>query len=141
MNSQDSRRARVNALVFQDQGINKTDLKEFQMHLESSILAWERKGRILMRVIWVACGFIFADVLAVLVIEGVPALRGSGSVRVVWGTFGAVSFMIAAVCLVWYNDKYAPALRRFRFDLQMSVIRELHQQLDALRQEMNRRHD
>jgi hypothetical protein len=141
MSSRGSRHARAKALVLQDQGINETEFKEFRMHLEESLFAWERRRRTIPRVFWTACGVLITDLLAILVIEGNPAWRSSELARVVWGALGVGSFVVAAGCLVWYNDKYVPSLRHIRFDLQMSMIRELQQQVETLHQEVSRLRD
>jgi len=137
MNKKESQRARVKALVFQDPDINETALKEFHMDLEKSLFTWERRGRTVRRIAWLAVSVLVADILAILVIEASPALRGSDFVRSVWATIGGVSLLVSAICLVWYRDRYRPTFNRAKFDLQTLMIRELQQQVAKLRQEVN----
>jgi len=129
-------RAQVKALVSQDQVINETELRKFHMNLEQALVTWERRGRIVRVITWIAISVLLADILAILVIEGIPALRGSEMARFVWATIGGVSLLIAAICLVWYRDKYRPAIQKTRFDLQVLMIGELQHQIEELRKEL-----
>jgi hypothetical protein len=56
-----------------------------------------------------------------------------------WFVAMILTFAVGLWMLILYLYKYAPALKRARFDTQTAMILELQQQVEQLRQDMERR--
>jgi hypothetical protein len=149
MAERDLHRERVQRLLAQDQEINDTQLKEFRMQLEQNLQSWEvssqKVRRVLVRVIAL---FVFLYLIGVFFIpmfqvgqremkDGMRSLYTA----VIGGWFVAMilTFAVGLWMLVLYLYKYAPALKRARFDTQTAMILELQQQVEQLRQDMEQR--
>lgn len=150
MADRDLHRERVQRLLAQDQEINDTQLKEFRMQLEQTLQSWEdssqRVRRALMRtlalfVFLYVIGFVFMPMFQV----GQRAMKAGWMqnlyTAVIGGWFVAMilTFVVGLWMLTLYLYKYAPALKRARFDTQTAMILELQQQVEQLRQDMERR--
>jgi hypothetical protein len=149
MADRDLHRQRVQRLLAQDQEINDTQLKEFRMQLEQNLQSWEissqKVRRVLVRVIAL---FVFLYLIGVFFIpmfqvgqREMKDVMRSIYTAVIGGWFVAMilTFAVGLWMLVLYLYKYAPALKRARFDTQTAMILELQQQVEQLRQDMERR--
>jgi cation transport ATPase len=150
MAERDRYRERVQKLLAQDQEINDTQLKEFRVQLEQNLQAWEDSSqkvrRALVRTIAL---FLFLYLIGVFFM---PMFQvGQREMKAEWmrnlymavmgGWFVAMilTFAVGLWMLILYLYKYAPALKRARFDTQTAMILELQQQVEQLRQDMERR--
>ena len=126
-------RNRVAALVAQDQEINESQLKEFRMQLEQSLSKWERDGRTVRRAAWIAVVVLLADYLVAIPLAGSPNFHGKDILMFLWAFAGIASLILALFLTVLYKGKYAPRISQARFDLQMTMLRDLQEQVETLR--------
>ncbi|HLN31525.1 MAG TPA: hypothetical protein VK395_27535 [Gemmataceae bacterium] len=147
MPERDSHQLRVKKLLAQDQDINDIQLKEFRMQLEQSLESWEQKSKRTRRRILIAlaaylAGMIICRFLAVLWDDAAPSYA-SAVIRTMILWLFAITALAAALTGIWllalYVFKYAPGLKRARFDVQTSMTLELQEQVKQLREEMRNR--
>ena len=149
MAERDVHRERVKRLLAQDQEINDTQLKEFRMQLEQKLEAWEassqRVRRALVRTIALFLLLYLIGIFFMPMFQlGQREMKGgmqSLYTAIIGGWFVAtvLTFAVGLWMLILYLYKYAPALKRARFDTQAAMILELQQQVAQLRQDMERR--
>src|SRR4029078_5257659 len=111
-------------------------LKEFRMQLEQKLQAWEASSQRVRRA-FVRCLFLFAMLYVgrFLLAPASISLRQSlreGWLRTLyfalisgWFIAAVLTFVVGLCLLVIYLYKYAPALKRARFDTQTAMILEL----------------
>jgi len=150
MPERESHREQVRKLLAQDQEINDIHLKEFRMQLEQSLESWEVNAKKVRRGILIAGAafaalYVFWILMAIISkshtdnhgpmtsVYGVPAI-----VMAVWASLLG-SFFICVYLVGLYFFKYAPGLKRVRFDVQTTMMLELTQQVEQLRQDIERR--
>lgn len=155
MAENESHRERVKKLLAQDHEINDTQLKEFRMNLEASLMSWESKAARVRRGIMIAV-VTYAASIVVMMLSGAgqnrllnlapnaAAARGwfatayqflmAGGIVAGW-----LSIIVGTWLLVTYLYRYAPALKRARFDAHSVMILELQQQVEQLRRELKDR--
>jgi hypothetical protein len=139
MPEHDLHQLRVKNLLAQDPKINDTQLKEFRMQLEQTLESWEKKAKATRRRILIALGVYLVGMIAcwsLVLVWRHPAANDTGLWRgLVYLPF-AISSLTAALIGIWlvalYVFKYAPRLNRARFDVQMSMMLELQQQVKHL---------
>lgn len=140
-----SKRVRVERLLAQDPEINAQKVKEFRMQLEESLEAWETNAKRVRRGILITAAIYLTGMFVPPLLIGSQATHYTTFVFVkgliAWAVIiaGLASFAIGAYLIGLYFFKYAPGLRRARFDLQAAMMRELQQQVEQLRQEIERR--
>jgi hypothetical protein len=150
MAESDAHRQRVKKLLAQDREINDTQLKEFRMNLESTLASWEERSAkirrwLLRAVVCTIVGYLGAifSMLAYgpgrAALEGTPWTYVYGAINMafVLAAFGGLFFTIGLAAT--YFSKYAPALRRARFDVQTSMMMELQEQVAQLRADLQQR--
>ncbi len=144
-------RDRFKKLLAQDQDINDVQLKEFRMNLEANLASWEERSqkirRWLVRAIFCTIvGYMGAN-LAMLAygpgrraaLEGTVWIYVYGAINMAF-VFAALGGLFATIGIAaTYFYKYAPALKRARFDLQTAMILELQEQMVQLRQDLTTR--
>lgn len=138
---------RVKQLLAQDPHINELQTKEFRMQLETSLVSWEEKSARVRRALLVAVSVFFGCYLVgfagVFLSRGLslanPGAAAPAVLPFVAGAFyilGILSFVIGLYLLLLYLFKYAPALKKARFDVQTAMILELQEQMVQMRQEL-----
>ena len=132
---------RAAALIAQDPDIHESRLKEMRMQLEQSLTRWERDGRTVSRAALVAAAIFILDELAVIPLAWAGRFPGQQVAMFVWSAVGCISLLLALYFTILHRGKYARRIAQGRFDLQMSMLRELAQQVDELRRQVNRRAD
>lgn len=143
----DLRQQRVDKLLAQDPEISDSELEEFRMQMDQSIELLEQKSKGTRRRILIALAIYLVGMvicwLSVLLWHGAATSATAGLVRGLLHWLFAVTAIVAALTGIWgaavYVFKYAPQLSRARFDLQMSMMVELQQQVKQLREDMDRR--
>ena len=142
----DSHRQRVKKLLAQDQEINDTQLKEFRMQLEQSLETWEADAKKTRRLILIAVAVYVATLFLQAIFAVAHKSVGSGAMAIVYGLIEwgsrlacVASFFIGVWLVRSYFFRYAPGLKRARFDVQTGMMLELQQQVAELREEMKRR--
>ncbi len=150
MADRDLHRERVQRLLAQDPDLNDTQLKEFRMQLEQKLQSLEDGSQKVLRAsMWIIALMVFLHLIGVFFMPMFPVGQRAGRVdwvlnlntAVIGGWFVA-RILTLAVCLwmlILYFYKYAPGLKRARFDTQTAMILELQQQVEQLRQDMERR--
>ncbi|MES1213557.1 MAG: hypothetical protein ABUL64_03140 [Singulisphaera sp.] len=130
---------RAARLAAQDHEITEPRLKEMRMHLEQSLAEWERGGRVVSRAAWIAIAVMLLDYLAAIPLTWAGPFRGQAAAMIVWGVIGLASLAMAFYFTILHRVKYARHISQGRFDLQMSMLRELQAQVDELRSQAARR--
>jgi hypothetical protein len=137
---------RVKKLLAQDPEINPDNLQEFRMNLEVNLQSWEARATRLRRRILIAVITYAASMVVVLLFGAARNSLREGALATVYHVWVGVGFVMNWLALVvglWlvvtYFYRYAPALKRARFDMQNAMIGELQQQIEQLRQELKRR--
>ena len=150
MAERDLHRERVQRLLAQDHEINDTQLKEFRMQLEQKLQSWEDSSQKVRRAL-VRCVVLFAILYVGSILLAPASISLRGALREGWlktlyfalisGWFiaAALTFVVGLWLLVLYLYKYAPGLKRARFDTQTAMLLELQQQVEQLRQDVERR--
>ncbi len=146
----DAYRQRVKKLLAQDQEINDTQLKEFRMNLETTLTSWEERSKKIRR--WLVKAIVILMITYLVGILFMPMYglgqraMGDSPMAIVYSVVIGIWFvaawasMIAAIWLaILYFTKYAPALKRARFDVQTSMMLELQEQIVKLRHDLERR--
>jgi hypothetical protein len=150
MAERDLYRERVQRLLAQDQEINDIQLKEFRMQLEQNLQSWEvssqKVRRVLVRILAL---FVFLYLVGVFFMPmfqvGQREMKAEGMWNLYLAVMGGwfVAMILTVAVGLWmfilYLYKYAPALKRARFDTQTAMILELQQQVEQLRQDVERR--
>ncbi len=146
MLERDSHRQQVLKLLAQDQEINETQLKEFRMQLELSLDSWEANAKKIRLRILIAVAVYVAMIYLQPTFKLARQSVGGGPMAIVysileWGSLFALfaSFFIGVWLVGSYFFRYAPGLKRARFDVQTGMMLELQQQVAELREEMKRR--
>jgi hypothetical protein len=146
----DAFRQRARNLLAQDREINDLELKEFRMNLEAALSSWEqRSAKIrhwLVRAVFLTIAGYLGSVFAMLAYgPGRQALDGTVLGYVyegIWAAFALAAFggLFAAIGLAaTYFYKYAPSLKRARFDVQSAMILQLQEQIAQLRVDLQQR--
>jgi hypothetical protein len=143
MPDRESHGERVKKLLAQDQEINDVQLKEFRMQLEQSLESWEAKAKKVRRGIVISAVVYAGGLIFVPLFTSARTLLPKGAMSVVYGILsGAVvtaslaSLLIGSALVALYFIKYAPGLKRARFDVQTAMILELQQQVEQFRQDI-----
>jgi hypothetical protein len=147
MPERDLHQQRVKRLVAQDPEINEKQMKEFRMQLEQTVELSEARAKQTRRRILIAWLLYMA---AMLVGFAVPShwmdatvdmrlIRLREWVLVPLGIFTMAAMVIGVLLVLLYLFKYWPRLNRARFDLQMSMMLELQQQMKQLQESVARR--
>jgi hypothetical protein len=147
MAEQNPFRDKVRQLLAQDPEVNSQSLQEFRMKLESNLAGWEHKTQRLRRVL--AATAIIYFVLYLLAIFALPRFEEArrlmpdswlyyvyAGIAKSWVLAAILSFVVGAYTLYLYLFKYAPGLKRARFDVQTTMLLELQEQVAQLRQEI-----
>jgi len=116
------------------------------MQLEQSLDTWEASAKKIRRRILMAVAVYAATIfLHALFVAASNSMR-NGPMAIVygvllWGNLIALfaSFVIGLWSVGLYFFKYAPGLKRARFDVQTAMMLELQQQVESLREEVKRR--
>jgi hypothetical protein len=146
MTEHDAHSERVKKLLAQDPEINETQLKEFRMNLEVTLQNLEAKATRARRGIMIAA-ITYLTAMILFVASG----AASNSIHTGWlgltyrlvMGLGFAASWIALVVGVWlvltYFYRYAPGLKRARFDVQTAMIVELQEQMAELRRALDQR--
>ncbi len=135
---------RVKELLAQDTEINDTHLKEFRMLLEQSIESLEEKSKKTRRRILIALAIYLTGMVIcwtfVALWQDVAPNAAAAKVRgLIYWPF-LITTLVAVLVGIWavalYVFKYAPQINRARFDVQMSVMLELQQQMKQLHEKV-----
>ncbi len=150
MPDREAQRERVRHLLAQDPNINDCQLKEFRMTLETNLAAWEdRSEKVRRRLVWSIIILMFGYLGTILSMlsysPGRAALAGT-TLTLVYGAIHwalVIAALVALFAAIWlaitYFVKYAPTLKRARFDVQTSMILQLQEQIAELRADLQRR--
>ncbi len=147
MRDSEAVRNQVLRLLSQDQQINQSSTKEFRMKLEATLVAWEHKAqrvrRALLTTIGVCVFVYFVGIFAIPRFDEARRLMADSwmsSVYTVvigaWFVVAVLSFFVGGYMLLLYLFKYAPAVKRARFDVQTTMLLELQEQIIQLRQDV-----
>jgi hypothetical protein len=147
MADQESFREQVRQLLAQDPEVNSETLKEFRMKLESNLAGWEHKSQRIRRVL--AATAVTYFVLYLMAIFFLPRFDEArrlmpdswlyyvyAGIAKAWVLAAVLSFVVGFYALYLYLFKYAPGLKRARFDVQTTMLLELQEQVAQLRQEI-----
>jgi len=137
MTDKQSRQRQVAALLAQDHEINDSRLQEFRMQLEQSLAKWERDGRTVRRAGWIGAAVTILSMFAILPLQAIPALRNNGLVFFLYMLGWTASLLVTGYLIILYREKYARGISQARFDLQMALLRELQEQVEQLRRQVN----
>jgi hypothetical protein len=139
MADEHDRRKQVENLVSQDPHINDANMRDFRMQLEQNLADWERRGARMWRILCIsAVAYLFEMLFALLYLNRIPAEHQ----RYWFFPFmivGWVTFIAGIYSLIAYAGKYAPGIRKLRYDIQSAMIAELQQQVVTLRDEIRNR--
>ncbi|HEY1603202.1 MAG TPA: hypothetical protein VGG64_26600 [Pirellulales bacterium] len=136
MSDNRSHHQQVASLIAQDREINDLNIKDFRMKLELSLAKWERDGQLVRRAGWIAAAVTILGMFTILPLQAIPALRQNVVAHFVWCLAWFASLAIAGFFIVLYREKYAPAIKRARFDLQTTMIQEMQKQIEELRKQV-----
>jgi len=137
----------VKKLLAQDPNINELQTKEFRMQLESSLMSWEEKAARVRRALAYMLTILGGTYLIGIFFMPMYSLARQQAadewmrnlysfVIAAWVTVGLVSLVVGTYLLFLYLFKYAPALKKARFDVQSAMILELQEQMVQMRQEL-----
>lgn len=129
------------ALIAQDPDIHESRLKEMRMQLEQSLAKWEHDGRTVSRAALLAICVFLLDCVAAIPLAMAGPFPGQHVAMFVWSAVGCISLLLALFFTILHRSKYARHIAQGRFELQMSMLRELAEQVDELRRQINRRPD
>ncbi len=150
MAEHESHRQQVQRLLAQDHDITDTQREEFRMNLDAALSNWENRAerirRWLVRSIVILVAAYLGLVFSTLAYgPGQAALQGT-ALGYVYNAiqmaffFGIIVAMGAVGFLaITYFAKYAPGLRRARFDMHTAMILELQEQMAELRKHLEGR--
>jgi hypothetical protein len=139
MADEHDRRQQVENLVSQDPHINDTNMGDFRMQLEQNLADWERRGSRMWRILCIsAIAYMLEMAFALLYLNRIPA-ENQRYWFLPFMIVGWATFIAGIYSLIVYVGKYAPAIRKLRYDIQSAMIAELQQQVVALRDEIRNR--
>jgi hypothetical protein len=144
MAEHEGHRQRVQRLLAQDHDITATRSEEFRMNLEAALSNWEQRAERIRRWLVRSIVILVAAYLGLIFSTlgygpGQAVLQGT-ALGYVYNAIQAAFFLgiLASMCAagglaIAYFAKYAPGLRRARFDVHTAMILELQEQMAELR--------
>jgi TRAP-type C4-dicarboxylate transport system permease small subunit len=147
MAERDLHQQRVKQLLAQDPEINDKQMKEFRMQLELALESSEAKAKQTLRRILIALAVYLGGTFGYFFYlanwgDATPnatanLVRQVILIPLVVASLAAV--VIGFLLVIQFLFKYWPRLNRARFDLQMSMLQELQQQMKQLQEKIERR--
>jgi hypothetical protein len=141
MAEEQQRLRQVEALMAQDPQIDESKLKEFRMQLQQNLADWERRGARLRRIVVIAFLTYLAFGLLTILVRSTaqPGYDYPLPIRAIAAIVAWTALIAGGYAIIAYFVKFAPAIRRLRYDIQNAMITELQQQVVALRDELRTR--
>jgi ABC-type multidrug transport system fused ATPase/permease subunit len=147
MAERDLHQQRVKQLLAQDPEINDKQMKEFRMQLEQALESSEAKAKQTLRRILIALAIYVGGTFGYFFYlanwgDATPNPTANFVRQVILIPLVVVSLAAAVIgilLVIQFLFKYWPRLNRARFDLQISMLQELQQQLKQLRENIERR--
>jgi hypothetical protein len=147
MAERDLHQLRVKQLLAQDPEINDKQMKEFRMQLEQALELSEAKAKQTLRRILIALAVYVGGTFGYFVYladwgDATPNLTANLVRQMILIPLVVVSLaaaIIGILLVIQFLFKYWPRLTRARFDLQVSMLQELQQQMKQLRETIERR--
>ena len=147
MAERDLHQQRVKQLLAQDPEINDKQMKEFRMQLEQALESSEAKAKQTLRRILIALAVYVGGTFGYFLYlakwgDATPNPTANVVRQIILVPLVVVSLAAAVIgilLVIQFLFKYWPRLNRARFDLQISMLQELQQQMKQLREKMERR--
>jgi len=144
MAERDLYQQRVKQLLAQDPQINDKQMKEFRMQLEQALESSEAKAKQTLRRILIALAVYVGGTFGYFFYlanwgDATPNPTANLVRQVILIPLVVVSLaaaIIGILLVIQFLFKYWPRLNRARFDLQVSMLQELQQQMEQLQEKM-----
>ena len=127
----------VENLLSQDPDLTQDALRRQRMELELKLEETEEFAKKVRRASLIGVGITVAFWIGILPFEFFR-LGAIHWARVTYVVLGNLSLLTTGVLLTLYWHKYRPAIDRQRVDLQMTMLRDMQQQIEEIRAAVKR---